>query len=357
MTSGLNNTSGGLCHRVPTLSEDWILDTELYLSDDTVIFGFSRNVCPDLQKRSWSGVSISFEPRMKAVNVKISGDGVFGAKDCVIAEEIRRIRIKKNGFNFTVVVISSDMVEHVCFTQQVGDLNKYGYLSVWAISGKDCQKCSTEVKGITYFALSPDTNNVDCKLAAKNRKQISDSKGDRQFHKMLRRAKMLTVAKYIEAMKSNEDDLEASPNVDLKDALFEAKEMVQRAHDCISAENLSIFIKTKMMPTIDKAAARFERVTDALWHMKNEMIGLWDDAQQQLKVMNGDVKASCLAIEHEVLEAAQQIQDKVAAIRDVPKTKSGLLDHILFIVCIAEFSCYVSFFVKYHRKNLRRKHM
>lgn len=356
LTSGLNNTSGGICSRVPTLTENWLLDTELQTSDDTVVFAFSRNVCPQLEKKTWSGVNISFEPGDHNMSVRIRGDGVFGAKGCAIEGKFSRIRIKKEQTNFTVTVLMPDMTEKTCFNQQTGDLNTYGYLSLWAISGKSCKKCSTEIKGINFFALSPDTNIIDAKLSAKNRKQISDSKGDRQFQKMVRRAKMLTVAKYVEEMRTN-DDLEQSPNVELKDALIEAREMIHRAQDCISAENLSIFIKTKMIPTIDKAAARFERVTDALWHMKNEMINLWDDAQNQLKVMNGDVKASCVLIEHEVLEAAQQIQGKVKPINQMPKTASGLLDRVLFVTCIAEFACYVTFFVRYHRKNLRRKRM
>ena len=131
--------------------------------------------------------------------------------------------------------------------------------------------------------------------------------------------------------------------------------------------NLTYFIDNKMMPVIDKAAARFERVADALWQMKVDMLSLWDDSTNALRSMNSEIQNDCKKLKLEVLGAAQQMQlnyanigdgnlqsEVISSIESHESSMASKIEKLLFLICIVEFVGYLTFFINYHRRTIKK---
>jgi hypothetical protein len=235
----------------------------------------------------------------------------------------------------------------------VNNLIEFGYISAFSVSPSNCSDCFSELHALNFFPISDDTNSIDPEWPRWNRKFLEEKKTERSGRKMRRRAAMLTVSKYLT---KNEDRNLTGEDCDLRDALRETAEMIVRANSCVSAVNFSTYIYTTVIPVLTKAQARFERVTDAIFGLKVERLSMWEDAKRELKVMNGDIRQIMLQVENEAIEAGKEIQagmlPQTVAMR---KPKVSWFDRTLFTVSIAEFLCFVAFFVQYHRKTIARK--
>ncbi|OHS99780.1 hypothetical protein TRFO_33699 [Tritrichomonas foetus] len=372
--------NGGVCQLVPTNSNDWAAELEMAFHGDTIVFTYGKQLCPNVTSRFFNAFNLSFTPitDRKQVRVHLSGPEVFPFADCnfdynFYPEKVR-IRIEKQNKNLTVSTITNTGMEKKCFTQKLSDFYNFGYLSLFSFTPENCEHCITNLLSLSFFPLSKNIEKIDLSIIERNRKYLEESKAARQMIKMMRRSKMLTISKYMDEISnydghipenenSNNNDKKLNNN-DFSDSLLETKELILRAKESISAENLSFFINYKMMPVIDKAAARFERVSDALWQMKTEMLDLWEDSSKALKNMNFDIRSDCEKLKMEVFGAAKQMKyflnevkhDDDDEAEKLDKGMSALIQKLLFFICAIEFIAYVLFFIRYHRTTIK-KHM
>ena len=300
LTSKVSYVSGGVCSRVPTFSEDWISDISIKSRGERIIFLFSRTVCPNHNSRFISGFNISLvnnDETNKTV-ITIEGEEIFIPQTCefIENEDTWRIRIEKRGQNVTVTTGSRP-----CFTQKVSSNNNFGYFSIWADSG-ECNDCMTQIHSFDHFTLSPSVNFISSDILERNRKTIDQNTKTRAEMKMKRRGQMLTVSKYVGEERNSGGILLDSPVTDFRDAFREASELISRARECVTIENLSSFVNQKVIPVIDKAAARFERVSDSLWHMRCEMTDLLDRVQRDLRSVNEEFRIAREQIEYEAID-------------------------------------------------------
>jgi hypothetical protein len=166
---------------------------------------------------------------------------------------------------------------------------------------------------------------------------------------------MLTVSRYLKES-ADSDDILSGDSTRLKDAFNETTEMVVRARHGITAENLSVFIHTRLLPVLSKAEARYSRVADALWSMKSEMNAVWEDVQRELRVMNAEIKQSCIELQTEAALAAREVQGSLLPQSlDIDRGKVGFFDRGLFVIASGEFCTFVLFCIRFHRKQMRRK--
>ena len=348
LTPELSFVSGGVCSRVPTLSKDWVSEVWLRSRGERVLFLFTRTVCPQHEATFLSGFNVSFVNDL-ATNrtlIKIQGEEIFGAQTCELIEDSEewRIRIEKKGTNVTV-----SSLDRPCFSQKVGGA-EFGYISIWADSG-NCNECVTEIRSINHFSLSPEVNHVESDIGDKNRKKINQDKEKRSMLKMKRRAQMMTVAKYISDQRKHEDVL-GGEITDFRDAFREANELISRAQGCISVTNLSAFITRKVMPVIDKAAARFERVSDSLWHMRSEITSLWDGLRQDLKGLSDELKVSQMQVEQDAIYTLQ----KHKIIQGTPPTTpapTSTIPVVLLVIALLEVLLFLPLFRRVVRRLVR----
>jgi hypothetical protein len=317
---------------------------------------FSHALCPNVSWSYFAGFRITFTPISDSqLLVNFTGDNIFNAKNCQIPLDPQSpisIRISKQGTEIGVARVHNRTQKFTCPAINVSNLIEFGYISLFAVSPSNCTDCFSEMKGLNFFPISDDNNSIDPDLPKWNRKFLEDTKHERSGRKMRRRAAMSTVSKYV----SRDDRDLTGDKVDLSDALRETAEMVRRANGCVSAVNFSTYIYTKVIPVLTQAQARFERVADAIFGMKAEMLSMWEDAKRDLKVMNGDIRQTMMQVENEAVEAGKEIQSRMLPQTvAMVKPKVGWFDRTLFTVSVAEFLCFVAFFVQYHRRNLARK--
>ena len=372
LTSTVGGISGGLCQLSPTNVKDWVIEAEISLIGDTFLMTFGPQLCPNISSKFFNAFNLTFTPisGLEKMKVSISGPEIFPSKEATISykahPEKMRIRILKTDTKLRVATVA-DGKENDCFEVQISELYGHGYISLFSFSPENCENCITNLYHLSFFPMSEIDKEIDVSIIEKNRKYLEESKNERQFMKMMRRAKMLTVSKYVDSIHANNEILNPSDKDKLSDSLLETKEMVQRAKQCISAENLTYFIDNKMMPVIDKAAARFERVADALWQMKVDMLSLWDDSTNALRSMNSEIQNDCKKLKLEVLGAAQQMQlnyanigdgnlqsEVISSIESHESSMASKIEKLLFLICIVEFVGYLTFFINYHRRTIKK---
>lgn len=389
LTSTIPSKNGGLCQLVQTNAKDWESEIEMSFIHDTFVFTFGPQVCPNISTRFFNALNLSFTPseeNSNTVKVRLSGPEIFPSTTCSFQYRYHpnkvKIGILKENTNLTLYTTTESGEKIKCLSHKIGKIYTNGYLSFLAFSpnAEKCNNsCITNIYSSSFFPLSPVNLQQDNSVIERNRKYLDENKKERQMMKMIRRSKMMTVSKYLDEIQSHQGILDgkvADQNDNFKtdihsqydiedkfsDSLLETKEMVIRAREAISAENLTNFINNKMMPVVDRAAARFERVTDALWNMKSEMLGLWEDVSKELKTMNFDIRNDCDLVKSEVIDAAKTMKkqllnfDNEAAKlpKNIDDNNSLKIEKLLFIICIIEFISYIVFFVRYHNQVIRK---
>lgn len=389
LTSTISNKNGGLCQLIQTNALDWESEIEMSFIGDTFVFTFGPQVCPNISTRFFNALNLSFTPsdeNPNTVKVRLSGPEIFPTTTCSFQYNFHpnkvKIRISKEKSNLTLYTTINSGETTQCLSHKIGNIYSNGYLSIFAFSpnAEKCNNtCITNIYSMSFFPLSPINIQPDISIIEKNRKYLDENKKERQFMKMIRRSKMMTVSKYLDEIQNHQGildgkvadsndnfktDLHSQYNIEDKfsDSLLETKEMVIRAREAISAENLTNFINNKMMPVIDRAAARFERVTDALWNMKSEMLGLWEDVSKELKTMNFDIRNDCELVKGEVIDAANTMKKQLQNFdtetsqfpKNIEKNNFSKIEMLLFVICIIEFISYIIFFVRYHNQVIRK---
>lgn len=356
LTSHALNITGGLCSRIPVNSNNWIAELELTSYLDTIVIAFSRYVCPDIS-RYFSGFNMSFVPQKNGkIKASLTGESLLFINTVEIepfkVDARTRIKMIKSDKIFTVLLSepgSSDPRQ--LFNITLPPMYDDGYFSVHAFSPDYDDSCFTDVHSFTYVALS-ERRELKKGISDINRKYMDTSKDARMMYKMQRRAKMLTVSEYIQEQMETNDILNGEIN-DFTDVFREIDESILRANDCISKADLDKMIETTIRPALDKAAARFERIGQALFHSKNDMISIIQFVENSLKDLQSEVRAESEVIEQE----AQKMLAQMLLPSNEIKSETIESGHsILFYICIVEFILYIVFFIYQHRKMQRRKY-
>jgi hypothetical protein len=209
---------------------------------------------------------------------------------------------------------------------------------------------------LTFVALLENVNEVAADVSERNRKILAQSKRERRFGKMHRRAKMLTVSKYLKESVDKEDVLSVG-NGELSEAFNETNEMIVRARLGMTGENLSVFIHRRLVPVLGKAEARYARVSDALWSMKSEMHAVWDDVKKDLRGMNSEIERACVALKAEATMAAEDVRGSLLPQSlFIEHSEVGMVDRGLFVVASGEFCAFVLLCIRFHIAQARRKY-
>ncbi|KAH0794630.1 Legume-like lectin family protein [Histomonas meleagridis] len=241
--------------------------------------------------------------------------------------------------------------------QNLTHLYEYGYISMFGHT-VGCSDCKSDLISETFIPTS-DYSPIQNweKISNRSRKSINKFLyGNRTPQKMYRRAKMLTISNYISQIKNSNSTLSESEIIKLSDAFNEVNEMILRANECVSADQLKTFIDKKMVPSLNNASARFERVKDALWSMRTEFIDLWEGAKSQLKGINSEIRKEFIQIENEALEMANEIKGEMKEIETkIPKRKKSSFPMFLFCLCVIEFVAYFVFLLKNYSKITTKK--
>ena len=141
----------------------------------------------------------------------------------------------------------------------------------------------------------------------------------------------------------------------------EIQEMTIRATSSLSAQRLTHYIDTQMIPVVEKAAKRFENVANALWQMKAEMINLWDKTKKDLRKMNVDIKTESYQIKKEAEKDFMLIKNILEGIEKEPsfnlkKIRRSKLEHYLSTICLVEF-LFFGYFLLRDLKRQRHKYV
>ena len=358
LTSGIANVSGGICARLPTDALEFDVDVDFLLNQDTFIISFSKNLCPEISS-FFNGMNISFTPidDNKNLKVRLTGSEIFPNHEKIIQNfdfsQKHIISISKTQSNFILSIKNTNM-DQINFT--LPHLYQYCYFSLFSFSPTSCEgQCYTNIYKFDYIPRSP-IRDSDKNLSIRNIKALKSSQDKRQIMKMNRRAQMEKVAEYIDQSVSLNDTFTDSKSIKLSDAMIEINEVKKRAESRISASDLNYLLDNKVQPVLDKAAARYEKVALALFQTKNEMITLWKHAANQLKDMRSEINVECSLIEDEARKMMLNIKEhKEYNIGKNDTLNKINLTHILHIICIIEFICYVIFFASQHRRMSRKK--
>lgn len=347
LTSGIEDVIGGVCQRIPTIHSSWVTDLEISLNQDSFIFSFSKYVCPNIFDQ-FDGINISFIPENNSsLLVRISEGGFIGSFEGRMQfspfPNKTHIKITKNK-NFIKIETGRSIKPVVQYDFKNRDF-MYGYISLFAISPIPCNNCITNLHSLLFFNQS-DSISFPNNISLINRKYLSSTSKSRQELKKKRRNKMITVSNYINQSRINEDILFANENQrpPFHDSLKEIKEMTNRAQDCMSAKRLTQFIDQTMMPTIEKAAKRYENVASALWQMKSEMNNLWDNTKKELRKMNNEVKSESFELKNDAEMQFGKIAQILNGMSKEPSFKSNLakshVEHFMAMFCLVEFLCF-----------------
>jgi hypothetical protein len=293
---------------------------------------------------------VSFVPAADdRIEVGLQGVGVFSPPLSMVVSTGRlSVRITKTAATIDISVKNSSLAANLT-------MGPYGYFNLGAVSPADCVSCSTEFFSFRHFLSSSESNAIAPGLPERNRKMLDLQTSKQLISKIRRRAKMLVVSKYVK-QKADLDERFDDRKVELREALSETSEMVQRANGSISAENLSEFIHVRLMPVLQRADARYSRVADALWNMKIEILSLWDYVKRVLRGLNQEIRQACGELEGEALEMGKVIQGQMLPQSlFVEKGEVGGVQKGMFVMAVIEFASFVIFVVRYHRKRLRRK--
>ena len=260
--------------------------------------------------------------------------------------------------NFLRVVLSDKKREVV--KSNIGDKYDFGYISLFGESKRACtDNCKVDMMKFDFTPLSKDVNKKDYKNAENNKKFIEkEMRSKRDEQKMTRRGKMLKVSDYIDEILNFKYKLnEKETDINLSDAFVEAKELIIRAKDCITAEFLNKYLEEKIIPVLNNASAKFSRISDALFQLKLETIDLWDETKKHLKEINNDVNKSFEMLREVVMEEASKISHENNLNRNlrIPKQNQEKFTSFLLLIFLLELILYLLFFIRYHIKITKKR--
>ena len=303
---------------------------------------------------------MSFEADDGVMNVTISGSSLFSsASSCFDYDKrsVLKLEIIKEK-NFLRVVLSDKKREVV--KSNIGDKYDFGYISLFGESKRACtDNCKVDMMKFDFTPLSKDVNKKDYKNAENNKKFIEkEMRSKRDEQKMTRRGKMLKVSDYIDEILNFKYKLnEKETDINLSDAFVEAKELIIRAKDCITAEFLNKYLEEKIIPVLNNASAKFSRISDALFQLKLETIDLWDETKKHLKEINNDVNKSFEMLREVVMEEASKISHENNLNRNlrIPKQNQEKFTSFLLLIFLLELILYLLFFIRYHIKITKKR--
>lgn len=357
LTPNYNSTKGGICQLVPTLVSDWQIEIDISLRENNFTFVLSQHLCPQIQ-RYFTGLNLTFTPLTTDILlISLNGVEIFGENQCKLPynSNSTTIIVEKTQMNLAVS-LSTFNNKQKCFTSSLPSVYMNPYISLFSNTPDNCSKCKADILSIRFFTTEENTFQINESLIWKNRKYLKNTVMARFMYKMKRRARMETVAKYIEESDMNLYMLDEK-EVELSDSFKEVSDMINRAKECINAKNLTEFINYKLLPVVNNASLRYQNVANALWQMKNEMIGLWDKAKQDLVKMNKETQKSCDAIKNEALQFSKQITEVLQSKNMIIQLNQPKLSKYLFIICVLEFMAYVIFFITHRKRISRRKYV
>lgn len=371
LTSEIPNQFGGVCNRIPTTFDDWIVELSLKshhgVGGSGFYFYFTKELCPTMPLL-YKGFSIwinttATDAAGRSPIYYTYANGTFVNPNTIKPSgyiKIRdnststRIAITKSGTSI-LVKHDFDLLFEAEFPKGIIDR---GYFTLYALTNMNHGGDNQDITYFKTYNLSPKENipNLD-KLSYQNMKTIATARLQRRGKKSQRRNAMITSLHYQNETKDHNEKLtsEAIKTDELSDALKIISESIIRSGHHITYTELNNFISGYLRDTIEKADEKINLALNNYDSLRFDTSRLWDEVRSSMTELAIDSRAQMELFGKEVMKLAKDIHlEKVepsAVINQTPEASSSKLTQILFYICLVEGIAYVIFFIHRHRKT------
>jgi hypothetical protein len=243
LTTPAANTSGAVCHRIPTTFRDWSIDVELNAWGGTGGDGFwiiySSHFCPD-PLSSIDGISVWIDTQGRI------GSPVYINRD-EFREELCRVQVRSDEHNLRLRIERNDTAVTVshkkgrCGQKVLPDLPVFGYLTVAAQTGfnwgDDHDVYEIRTEAVSRVITMPGRRNY----SHENRKVLEGMRNSR-----------------LPGMPYTSKYLRKPDEAALSDALRIVNETIQRAGMAVSKQFIEKFTNAVILMKIMRAQEAIE---------------------------------------------------------------------------------------------------
>lgn len=363
-SSSIMNECGAICHRVPTIFHDWIIDLEVKIAgtnetDSLTSFLFTSDVCPE-PLGAFEGVRITINTREEDAhgNVLIglyeNGDANVLQKGSIRAKNTEKpvhLRISREQNTISVDRYEDGQAKTV-ITANLADMPRFGYFTVTAESDGSTPDAIDLIAFRTQPMSEYETPEFDEKLLNFNRKIIESGVLRRREMKLERRAQILpNTQKYLTEMFENNNELTDDEDDVNLDAAFELIwEAEQRGISAVTINELKQFIIKTMGRTVDKAMRKLDLAFENFDESKTDMTSIWSYLRVQIRELAIDSRREMRKLERECAEAVKNLDLKTVLSKN-QEPETDIVSMILGIIAATEVILYMLFFFIRHAKT------
>lgn len=412
LTSLLTNDYGGLCAYQRTLSADWQINFNFSLQlnkisfsnmkknmkKSSIIISFTNELCPE-SFLSWNGfkfiiniTSVNDDNKLDlAFSIQTNDGTLVGFSKSNEIKSIPYFISSKEHFFAIQIDKQNENFDFSYLDDQTGKKNEYqkiysmkmnmttGYFSVINqisdidndnfISRKEKKSNIEILNGLYSIKISQKVNNeINETEMNLNRKYLSSGSISRSFSKQKRKISMKKVNFYREEMEFNSGKLNAGTNQEededekeedaenynqtkLKDSFIEINEMIRRADQDLTLDDLHIFITQILNVRLNSALSKIEKISNDLTDLKLDLIQTWNNVKDQLFEISVSIHSNFDQIKNETeksvvsyVKEIRNVDSKGVKIKIPGDLEKDAIIKLMFIVCVIEFVGFVAFF-------------
>ncbi|EAY04269.1 Legume-like lectin family protein [Trichomonas vaginalis G3] len=372
LTSAVTEVEGGVCHRKPTQFENWTVDFTLkgYNGNGGAGFNFtySYDFCPEnnedatgftlfintTTRYSLCPIYIIEGRHLKSMNSQAPIDmekakiGDFDFR----GEEPINIRITRAGNLISLKFIRGYYITN--FEREIQNLPSVGYFSIKSYTTKWAD--DNDLLDFKVTQLSGDIPLANANISEINKKVLDLSKNTRRAKKLVRKFQSLITGKYDRARRSNSNQLTGNKQ-EFSEITNVINELITRATQTVSKENLKEFILNDVEETLAKAAAKMQIQMDRYKETEFDMNDIWSDLKGNLRDLAMEAKLNMTMLGEEAIKLANKIvannfTAEEMEIEDLPAgEEKSFIPTFCILFCICEFVVYILWFNNKRRRT------
>lgn len=363
LISGIPKTRGMLCNRIPVNAKHWNININVSVARDDFWFIFSKNTCPDIDNKFFSGLRILFKPlKNNSLYIEVMGTDLISNGN---------ILIDNIPFSDDTLLITIRKIDYLDIELTVGNINygsvlntrisyisyEYGYISLYAnSSSEEVLSDGVRLNSLMYHP-NEITKSIDLKIGDSNRKIIRDHETSRMYIKSTRRSKMAFATKYIDLMYKFKDNLPEIDEYDFIDSLNIIDDSIDRMNKSIMIHQIEQIINDVVIPPLEKLYACIENVVDGIAHKRSEYNEIIAYTIKHFNSIASYTQNQIDLVRDDAIKMALSLGEKYSRKN---LNVGSINDHYLTIslkyVMLAEFVCYSLFFIyKYNSYNTKKK--
>lgn len=148
-----------------------------------------------------------------------------------------------------------------------------------------------------------------------------------------------------------EEDAENYNQTRLKDSFIEINEMIRRADQDLTLDDLHIFITQILNVRLNSALSKIEKISNDLTDLKLDLIQTWNNVKDQLFEISVSIHSNFDQIKNETeksvvsyVKEIRNVDSKGVKIKIPGDLEKDAIIKLMFIVCVIEFVGFVTFF-------------